>query len=621
MRTPWFTALTALAIGLLAATPISPASAAAPHAGESVGVTLTSTSDAGGRTVTKGLQAQAPVAFAAGTGSGGNTIDVDDGTTYQQFTGAGASFTDTAAYLLNSSGALSASTRSAVLTKLFSPSGGIGLSFLRNPMGASDLARTAYTYDDQPAGTTDPSLAHFSIAHDLTDVLPLTKQAQALDPQLKVMATPWSAPAWMKDDGQLTQPGWLQSQYYAAYAQYFVKYLQAYQQQGVPIAFVSAQNEPTCCGGYPSMSWNGNGLDYFTATDLLPALHAAGLNTKVLALDWNWDSYAGYAAQEVSDPAVHGDSDFGGIAWHGYEGDVSEQTTVHDNDPAVDAYDTEHSGGGWIGNQQQQDMSDIISYTRNWGKTVTKWSLAVDQSGGPHDGGCSNCTGLVTVHNGDARSGQVDYTVEYYDLGQLTKFVRPGAYRVASTANANVPNVAFHNPDGSTALIAYNNTGASQAITVNWGGESFHYTLAKQTTATFNWTGTQGQTTAKTGKFTGIAGQCVDVAGGNAADATAVDLYSCNGTQAQAWTAEPDGSVQALGKCLDVASAGTANGTAVQLFSCNGSGAQQWQRNGTQLVNPASGKCLDATGNSSANGTKLQIWSCTGAANQQWTLP
>ncbi|HEX3790678.1 MAG TPA: ricin-type beta-trefoil lectin domain protein [Pseudonocardiaceae bacterium] len=613
----WLVALSALALVAGAATATA---AVAPQAGSPVNIWLTSTSDSTGRTVTRGLQQQTASSFATGTASGGNTIDVNDNQTYQQFTGAGASFTDSAAWLMNSSGALSASTRSAVMTKLFDPTNGIGLSFLRNPMGASDLARTAYTYDDQPAGTTDPTLAHFSIAHDLADVVPLTKQALALNPALKVMATPWSAPAWMKDDDQLTQPGWLQSQYYAAYAQYFVKYIQAYQAQGIPISFVSAQNEPTCCSGYPSMSWNGAGLDYFTANDLLPAFHAAGISTKTLALDWNWDSYASYGAPEATDPTVENDSDFGGIAWHGYEGDVSEQTTVHDQNPAVDAYDTEHAGGTWIANQQQQDMLDIIDYTRNWGKTVTKWTLAVDQTMGPHDGGCSTCTGLITVHNGDARSGQVDYNIEYYDMGQLTKFVKPGAYRVASTANGNVPNVAFHNPDGSTALVAYNNTSSAQTVKVNWGNQTFSYSLPTMTSATFTWTGSQSADTTATGRITGLGGQCTDVAAGNATDGTAVDLYTCNGTEAQSWTVEPDGSVQAMGKCLDVTSGSTANGAAVDLYSCNESGAQVWKRSGSELINTQANKCLDATNNSSANGTKLQIWSCTGTANQLWNV-
>jgi glucosylceramidase len=606
------------AVGVVAALGLFP-SGPASAANESVNIWLTTTNDVGGRNVTRGLQQQTPISFASSSGSAAQNITVNENTTYQQFVGAGASFTDTAAWLMNSSGALSASTRNSVMTALFSPTGGIGLDFLRNPMGASDLARSNYTYDD---GAADPSLSRFSIAHDLADVVPLTKQAQQLNPNVKIMATPWTAPPWMKDNNAYSQ-GWLQSQYYAAYAQYFVKYIQAYAAQGIHIDYVSAQNEPTCCPGYPSVQWNASGLYFFNGTDLLPALHAAGLSTKVLINDWNWDAYDTWVAPLMNDAAIRNDSLFGGIAWHGYGGDVSEQTTIHNQFPNVPALDTEHSGGTWIANQQNEDMNNIISYTRNWGTTVTKWSLAVDQNMGPHNGGCGTCTGLITVHNGDSRSGQVDYTVEYYDMGQLTKFVKPGARRIDSTANSTVPNVAWRNPDGSKALIAYNGTGGTQSVKVNWGNESFTYNLPAATSATFTWSGTQGTGggSGRTGQITGYGGKCVDVAWANTTNGTQVQLYTCNGTAAQSWTVGTDGTIRALGKCLDVASAGTANGTRVQLYDCNGTGAQSWQASGNELVNPASGRCLDATGPSSADGTPLQIWDCTGGANQLWNLP
>ncbi|MGV9423548.1 ricin-type beta-trefoil lectin domain protein [Streptomyces sp. NPDC003656] len=594
---------------------------AAHAAGEPVTAWLTTTDDSGGRHVTRGLQQQAPFAFSSGTGGSGENITVDEGTRYQTFTGGGASFTDTAAWLMNSSGALSQSTRDATLRKLFSPTDGIGLSFLRNPMGASDLARSGYTYDDVPAGQTDPSLAKFSITHDLADVAPLTRQALQLNPSLTVMASPWTAPAWMKDSGSLNG-GWLKAEDYGAYASYFVKYLQAYRDQGVNVSYVTAQNEPTCCSGYPSMSWNASGLAYFTKSELLPKLQQAGLSTKVLAHDWNWDSYDSYAAQTVDDAAVRSHPNFGGIAWHGYGGDVGKQTTVHNQYPNLDAFATEHSGGTWIADQQREDMSNIIDYTRNWAKSVTKWSLAVDQNMGPHNGGCGTCTGLITVHNGDSRSGSVDYTVEYYDMGHLTKFVRPGAQRIASTASTAVPNVAWRNPDGSKALIAYNGGSSAKSVTINWGGQHATYSLPARTSATFTWSGTPSGDGARTGAFTGLAGKCLDVAGGSSANGSAVQLYDCNGSTAQQWTVSADGSVRALGKCLDVTSASTANGAKVQLYDCNGTGAQQWSYKAStgDVVNTAADKCLDVTDNSSANGARAQIWSCTGAANQKWTL-
>ncbi len=606
-------------VAALALFPASPASAA----NEAVNIALTTTNDSGGRTVTRGLQQQTPISFASTSASASQTITVNENTTYQQFVGAGASFTDTAAWLMNSSGALSTATRNSTMTSLFSPTSGIGLDFLRNPMGASDLARSNYTYDDMPAGQTDPTLAHFSISHDLADVVPLTKQAQQLNPNVKILASPWTAPPWMKDNGAYAQ-GYLQAQYYGAYAQYFVKYIQAYAAQGIHIDYVTPQNEPGCCAGYPSMQWTESGLDFFVGTDLLPALHAAGLTTKVLINDWNWSAYDAWASQLMNDTAIRNDSLFGGIAWHGYDGNVTEQTTVHNQFPSTIAYDTEHSGGTWIANQQNEDMNNIISYTRNWGVSVVKWSLAVDQNMGPHNGGCGTCTGLITVHNGDSVSGRVDNTIEYYDTGQLTKFVKPGAFRIDSSANTTIPNVAWKNPDGSKALVAYNGGGSAVSVKVNWGNESFTYSIPAATSATFTWAGTQGTGgggTSHTGAITGYGGKCVDVASASTANGTQIQLYTCNGTAAQSWTVGTDGTIRALGKCMDVSAAGTANGTKVQLYDCNGSAAQVWTATAGQLINPNSGKCLDATGPSSADGTPLQIWACGGGANQQWVLP
>ena len=600
---------------LLAGTALNVAQApAAQAAGESVGVWLTTTSDAGGRTVTRGLQQQAPVAFAATSPAAAQTVDVDENTTYQRFEGGGASFTDTAAWLMNGSGALSASTRDTVMRKLFDPVDGIGVSFLRNPMGSSDLARSNYSYDD-----TCCDLGGFSIGHDLADIVPLTKQAKALNPALKIMAVPWSAPAWMKDNGAWSQ-GWLQAQYYGIYGEYFARYIQAYQDQGLRIDYVSPQNEPTCCPGYPSMQWNTSGLQYFIKNALWPAFRAAGITTKTLVLDWNWDAYDTWAAPLLGDAAIRDDPLFGGIAWHGYGGDVSTQTTVHNQYPQVDAFATEHSGGTWIADQHAEDMNNLIDYTRNWDRSWVKWSLAVDQDHGPHNGGCGTCTGLITVHNGDGRTGQVDYTIEYYTMGHLTKFVRPGAYRIASTANTAVKNVAWKNPDGSKALIAYNTTGGTQTVKVTWGGQSFTYTLPARTSATFTWTGTQSGGGGATGStITGYGGKCADVNAANSANGTQVQLWTCNGGANQRWTVGGDGTIRALGKCLDVNTGSSANGTKVQIWDCNGTPAQSWTLGSDGTIR-AVGKCLDATGPSSADGTPLQIWDCTGGPNQKWAV-
>ncbi|MFE9749154.1 ricin-type beta-trefoil lectin domain protein [Saccharothrix saharensis] len=601
------------------------ASQPAAAAGETVNVYLTTTSDSGGRVVTRGLQQQPSVAFSANGGSATHTITVNEGTTYQQFEGGGASITDTTAYLLRG-GPVTAATRDAVMRKLFHPVDGIGLSFVRNPIGASDLSRPGHvSLDDTCCDLNDWGANGYD-----TDVRLLTQQAKQLNPQLRVKGVPWSAPGWMKDNGRMDQMGWLKWEYAPMYAQYFVKYVQSYQAAGIPVDYVSVQNEPNCCQAsnptamnYPGMSWNPAGLVEFTKNNLYPAFRAAGITTKVLVHDWNYGDYANFGSGVLNDAGVRNDPLFGGIAWHGYFGDPAVGAQVRGQYPNVKQFSTEHSGGTWISNQHNEDMADIVNYARNWSSSLVKWSLALNQDMGPHNGGCGTCTGLITVQEGGSRAGQVDYTVEYYTTGHLTKFVKPGAYRIDSTANGTVQNVAYRNPDGSKALIAHNGGTSAQSIRVNWGNQSFTYTLPARTSATFTWQGTPGSGNpgGSGGAITGLAGKCVDVAGASSADGAAVQLYTCNGTAAQQWSRPGDGTLRALGKCLDIKDRGTADGAQLQLWSCAGGANQQWTHtSGRDLVNPATGKCVDVTGNSSADGTRLQIWTCTGGANQKWNL-
>ncbi|MCX5173326.1 lectin [Streptomyces antibioticus] len=598
----------------------------AAAAGERVDVWLTTTSDAAGRNVTRGLAQQTAVNFGSAGGGADQTITVDEGTTYQQFEGGGASITDTTAHLLRG-GAISAATRDTVMRKLFSPADGIGLSFVRNPIGASDLSRPGNVSLDDTCCT----LSDFGANGYDANVRLLTVQAKQLNPALRVKGVPWSAPGWMKDNGRMDQMGWLKWEYYPLYAQYLVKYVQSYQAAGVHVDYLSVQNEPNCCQAgnptamnYPGMSWNPSGLVEFTKNHVYPAFRAAGIDTKVLIHDWNYGDYANFGAAILADAGVRNDPLFGGIAWHGYFGDPAVGTQVHNQYPTVRQFSTEHSGGTWITNQHNEDLADIVTYARNWSSSLVKWSLALNQDMGPHNGGCGTCTGLITVQEGGPRAGQVDYTVEYYTTGHLTKFVRPGAYRIASTASSSVPNVAWRNPDGSKALIAHNGSTSARSVRVDWGSQSLVYTLPARTTATFTWSGTPSGNPGggTTGTLTGLAGKCLDVAGGATADGTAVQLYGCNGTTAQRWTVGADGTVRALGKCLDVSGGSAADGARVQLYTCNGTAAQQWSYNaGTHdVVNTGANKCLDVTGNNSADGTPAQIWTCTGGANQKWTL-
>ena len=431
------------------------------------------------------LQQQSSVTFVTGSG-GNNPVFVDETQTYQLVEGFGASFTDSAGYLLNE--VATALVRSNAMYNLFTRNGsGIGVSFVRNPMGASDLARTQYSYDDLPTGQTDTNLTSFSIAHDQADIIPLVQQALQLNPQLTIMANPWSPPGWMKTSGSMVG-GSLLASMYPSFAQYFVKYIQAYQAAGIPTHYISLQNEPLYVpGDYPGMSMDAAAQLTVLRDYVLPALAASNVTARVLVYDHNWDR-PDYPETIFSDATVLGSSQVGGIAWHGYGGTPGVMTTLANQYPTKGDYLTEHSGEVGFGDAVKNDFEEITQVMRNWGRAYVKWSLALDENHGPHDGGCSTCNPLVTINS---TSGALTYDIEYYTLGHFSKFVLPGAYRVYSGNAAGVISAVFVNPDNSKVLVAFNDTTSSNTFQVQWGSKMFSYTLAPYSGATFTWTGTQ----------------------------------------------------------------------------------------------------------------------------------
>ena len=431
------------------------------------------------------LQPVASVAFTTGSG-GSNSVFVDETQTYQRVEGFGASFTDSAGYLLNE--VATSLARSNAMYSLFTRNGnGIGVSFVRNPMGASDLARTQYSYDDLPSGQTDTNLTSFSIAHDQADIIPLVQQALQLNPQLTIMANPWSPPGWMKTSGSMVG-GTLLGNMYPSFARYFVKYIQAYQAAGIPTHYISLQNEPFFVpGDYPGMSMDAATQLIILRDYVLPALTASNITTKVLVYDHNWDR-PDYPQTIFADATVLGSSQVGGVAWHGYGGTPGVMTTLANQFPTKGNYLTEHSGETVFGDAVRNDFEEITQVMRNWGRAYVKWSLALDQNHGPHDGGCANCNPLVTINS---ITGALTFDIEYYTLGHFSKFVLPGAYRVYSGNAAGVISAAFMNPDNSKVLVAFNDTTSSNTFQVQWGNQMFSYTLAPYSGATFTWTGTQ----------------------------------------------------------------------------------------------------------------------------------
>jgi O-glycosyl hydrolase len=441
------------------------------------------------------LAPQAGISFQPTKTGGASTVAIDDRRTYQSMIGFGASLTDSSAALI--AGSLTASQRAALMTELFDPQNGIGLDMLRQPMGASDFSSIGnYSYDDQPAGGSDPTLASFSIAHDLTAIVPLLQQARALNPQLTIVANPWSPPGWMKTSDSMIG-GTLKPEDYSVLAQYFARFLQAYNAAGVPVNYITPQNEPLYIPGtYPGMGMVPADQLTFIRDYLAPAVAGTGLDTKILAYDHNWEA-PGYPETIFSDPAAA--AAIPGTAWHCYAGDVAAQTAVHNAYPNEDTHLTECSGGTWQGSDQQAfnaTMSLLINSPRNYSRDVVLWNLALDQDNGPTNNGCLTCRGVVTIATGG--SGTVTKNVDYYALGQLSKFVLPGAVHIGSTslADGSVEDVAFRNPDGSTVLVAHNTTGSARTFQVLWGDSAFSYTLGAGAAATFRWTGKQSGNTS-----------------------------------------------------------------------------------------------------------------------------
>jgi glucosylceramidase len=536
---------------------------------------------------TERLADQGTVAFtdAAASGDGGTpVVVVDPSRTFQTMAGFGAAITDSSAAVLDG---LSPAARDRAMASLFDPRTGDGLDYLRQPVGASDFTTgPAYTYDDVPAGQTDYGLRHFSIAHDEKRILPLLRQAERLNPKLRVVATPWSPPAWMKTGGSLDGGRLIDDpRIYRAYAAYLVKFVLAYRAAGVPVDTLTVQNEPQnrTPSGYPGTdmpSWQ----EAKVIEDLGPMLRAAGLRTKILGYDHNWTEHPNDAASTPPDETADIDDypqqllDSGaarwisGTAFHCYYGDPSAMTALHDAHPDKGIYFTECSGSQSA--DPASTFSDtlkwharnlVIGATRNWAETVINWNAALDPDGGPHTGGCTGCTGVLTV----AADGTVTRNAEYYTLGHLARFVQPGAVRIASTSfgttgwNGQVEDVAFRNPDGGTVLVAHNENDDPRTVAVREGGREFTYTLPGGSLATFTWRAPAGGTA-----------RAIDPAGwtataspaGTGAETAAAAVDDDAGTR---WTT---GTGQAPGQSLQVDLGGVRRLGSVVLDSGAGTG-------------------------------------------------
>ena len=421
--------------------------------------------------------------FSAGSNIN-TTITVDTTTTYQTIDGFGFCLTGGSASVIN---ALGAAQQSALLTELFSTdSTFIGISYLRLSIGASDLSASDFTYDDMPQGQTDVNLANFSINPELTDLIPVLKKIIAINPAIKIIATPWTAPVWMKlnpiGNSGFTG-GSLNTSYYTAYANYFVKYIQAMQAQGITISAVTPQNEPRNPNNNPAMVMEAAAEDNFVKNNLGPQFQAAGLSTKIIIYDHNTDSIE-YPLSILADPAASAYVD--GSAYHLYAGNITALTSVHNTYPNKNIYFTEQytaTTGSFAGDLSWHVTNLIVGATTNWSKNVLEWNLATNPSYGPYtNGGCSTCQGALTI-NGST----ITRNVSYYIIAQASKFVRPGAVRISTPSENTLPNVAFKNTDGSKVLIVLNSASSPQSFNIQFNGKIVTSTLNSGAVATYVW--------------------------------------------------------------------------------------------------------------------------------------
>jgi glucosylceramidase len=426
---------------------------------------------------------------------GVQVIHVDDAVRYQRIQGIGGAMTDSSAYLIHQQ--LSPAAQAQLLHNLFSPSGA-GLSVVRLPIGASDytVAGKPYSYDDLPAGQSDPDLAHFSVAHDDAYIVPAMRDVLKDNPSTKIIATEWSPPTWMKTNDSFNNLGFsahLLPGDWPVLAEYFVKFVQAYARRGVPISAVTPQNEPRAPASYPSMSFEAQNESKWIAQDLRPALKRAKLPTRVFGGEVSLS-----AADYVLSLSRVRKSGLDGITTHCYRGVPYVLGQLHADNPGLRLVVSECA-------------TDLTPYTaseivigsmRNWANSVGLWNLALDPSGGPVEEpntGCGNCRGIVTI---DPTTHKVTYNLPYYQLGQLGRFVKPGAQRVKTNhfvsyyvgtghnhygASRGVDDVAIRNPDGSLVLVAYNNTTSPARFAVEWKGRYTSYELPSHATVTFDW--------------------------------------------------------------------------------------------------------------------------------------
>ncbi len=422
-----------------------------------------------------------PLRFSKAAGSRA-AIHIDDRQKFQSIVGFGFALTGGSAQLLTR---MSRQSRAAILKDLFATGGkSIGVSYLRVSIGASDMNDRVFSYDDLPAGQTDLNLAHFTLAHDEADVIPVLKEILTINPQIRILGSPWSAPAWMKTNGDV-KGGHLKEEYYPVYAQYFVRYIEGMKAHGITMDAITIQNEPLNANNTPSMLMEAPEEAAFIKKSLGPAFKKANISTKIWLYDHNCD-VPEYALSILRDPEASQYVD--GSAFHLYGGKIEAMSQVHDAFPNKNLYFTEFMAED-LEHPDRMELAPhvhgtVIGAVRNWSRNVLLWNLAADPHFGPHtgNGGCPICQGAITI-DGD----NVTRNLAYYVIAHFSKLIRPRSVRIASTAPETLPNVAFETPEGKKVVVVANDTRSAQTFALGDHGETATATLNAGAVATYVW--------------------------------------------------------------------------------------------------------------------------------------
>jgi glucosylceramidase len=405
-------------------------------------------------------------------------IDLDTSKTFQVMDGFGFTLTGGSAKLLQG---MTNSARTDLLQELFGrDSNAIGISYLRVSIGASDLDEKTWSYDDRPKGETDVLLDHFSLGYDTLYLIPTLQEIRKIAPEIKIMGSPWSPPAWMKDNED-TRGGSLKPEYFGVYAHYLVRYLLEMKKQGIPIEALTVQNEPLHPGNNPSLLMLAEQQADFIAHHLGPAFVPNNIKTKIIIYDHNADR-PDYPIAILNDPEAARYID--GSAFHLYGGTIDALSEVHTAFPEKNIYFTEQwigAPGNFATDFTWHIENLVIGAPNNWAKTVLEWNLAADENQEPHTdrGGCIGCLGALTII-GD----RIVRNPAYYIIAQTSKFVPPGSVRIGSTEVPTIPNVAYRTPIGNLVVILQNKEASDKKVVVGLGQKKFSLKLPKGAVAT-----------------------------------------------------------------------------------------------------------------------------------------